>query len=286
VIAFNSQKGISLTDAATTSNAILGNSIFGNFGLGIDLGPTGFTPNDPEDADAGPNNLQNFPVITYATRDAGNLKVTYTVPSDPANSTYPIRIEFFLADANGQGQTYLGFDTFTEADFTADGNTPGEKTVTLPTAAPINVFDKIVATATDSLTAAVGGGPANTSEFSAEATIVSPWQNPGPLRWDVTDDTHVVADDVLTIINYINAHGSGRVPDSAANTQPFLDVDGDDSVVAADVIDVINYINAGKRLGGEAEAADKAADSQDQGAGDLMALLAADVASEAARKRK
>jgi hypothetical protein len=102
----------------------------------------------------------------------------------------------------------------------------------------------------------------------------------------VTDDTHVVADDVLAIVNYINAKGSGRVPDSATNTQPFLDVDGDNSVVAADVIDVINYINAGKRLGGEAEAADKAADGQDQGAGDLMALLAADVASEAARKRK
>jgi hypothetical protein len=252
-IAFNKAAGVAIADAATINNAITQNSIYSNTNLGIDLGQDGATANDltpTQDADTGANNLQNFPVISYATRDAGKLKAKYTVPSDPANSTYPFRVEFFLADASGQGRTYLGFDTFLPTDFTA-----GSKTVTFATAAPIKVFDKIVATATDSLTAAAGGGPANTSEFSPSVTIVSPWQNHSPrLRWDVTDDTFVSADDVLAVINYINAKGSGLLPDNAKNEKPYVDVDGDNNVVAADCLDVINYINAGRQLGGEAEA--------------------------------
>jgi hypothetical protein len=289
-IASNGGPGIVVLGASAQGNSIQSNSIYSNNGLGIDLGGVsvtggdGATPNDSGDADTGPNNLQNFPVISYATRDAGKLKVTYSDPSDPANSTYPMRVEFFLADASGQGKTYLGFDTFLDTDYAAGG-----KTVTLTTTSPIKVSDHIVATATDSLTAADGGGPANTSEFSPSVTIVSPWQNknPGRLRWDVTDDKSVSADDVVGIINYINAKGSGLLPDGAKNEKPYIDVDGDNNVVAADVIDVINYINAGRQLGGEAEA------TQDTSAGewspapvDAMALLAADVAAQAVRKRK
>jgi CSLREA domain-containing protein len=285
-IAFNTGTGV-LLQSGVTSTSILSNAIFGNGALGIDLNQNGATTNDAGDADGGANNLQNYPAISYATRDAGKLKVTYNVPSDAANSTYPMRVEFFLADADGQeGQTFLGFDTLTQAQHEAGGTT-----ITFATASPIKVFDKIVATATDSLS--VDGAPANTSEFSPSVKIVSPWQNPGHLRWDVNDDTHVAADDVLDVINHINAVGSGKVPDNAANQKPFYDVDGDNNVVAADVLDVINYINAGKRLGGEAEAAEPAASGQspaasDQSAAinDAMALLAADVAAQAARKRR
>src|SRR5437763_715101 len=85
-------------------------------------------------------------------------------------------------------RTSLPFDTFTKDDYLA-----GAKTVSPPPSAAFKVFDKIVATATDSLTAAAGGGPANTSEFAPSVTIVSPWKNPGRLRWDVNDDTHVAA---------------------------------------------------------------------------------------------
>jgi hypothetical protein len=288
---------------------VLGNSIFSNVHLGIDLFEIGMpyceaSPNDPDDSDTGVNNLQNFPEITWARRDAGALRITYQIPSYPADpnfpqfyagySTYPIRVEFFQADADGQeGQTFLGFDTFTADDFAAGG-----KTATFVAAAPIKVFDKIVATATDSLAPADGNGPANTSEFSPAITIASPWQNRNPdrLRWDVTNDTFVSADDVVDVINYINAKGSGQLPDDAANEKPYYDVDGDNNVVAADVIDVINYINAGRPLGGEAEATNQsggdslAAGQQkpiaETSAADVMTLLAADVAAQAARKRK
>ncbi len=60
VIAFNDVDGIFVENG--TGNAILGNSIFSNGELGIDLGADGVTPNDVGDGDSGANNLQNFPV--------------------------------------------------------------------------------------------------------------------------------------------------------------------------------------------------------------------------------
>jgi hypothetical protein len=277
-IAGNGGAGVFVGGSAI-DNAILGNSIEDNAGLGIDIGEVGANANDADDADFGANNLQNFPAVSYATLDAGKLKVTYSVDSDPAANAaaYPIRVEFFEVDATGQeGQAYLGFDTFTAADFAAGG-----KTVTFTTNTLLKVFDKIVATSTDSL---VAGGPANTSEFSESVVIASPWFNPGR-RWDVNGDTEVVADDVVAIINYINAKGSGKVPDLAANVKPFVDVTGDNNVAADDVVAVINYINAGlAEEEGEGEA-DMGRGGQGEGE-DLVMLLAMDVAEWGVRKRK
>src|SRR4029079_12439749 len=90
-----------------------------------------------------------------------------------------------------------------------------------------------------------------------KTTVVTsrPWHNSVGLKWDVNSDKFVSADDVVAIINYINAKGSGKVPDTAQYRKPFYDVDADSNVVAADVVSIINYINAGRRFGGEAEAA-------------------------------
>jgi parallel beta-helix repeat protein len=59
-IAFN-PVGVVIGPGAAPGNTILGNSIFSNDGLGIDLGRDGVTLNDALDADVGFNNFQNFP---------------------------------------------------------------------------------------------------------------------------------------------------------------------------------------------------------------------------------
>ncbi len=164
IIAFNSGGGILVSNTITTyQNTISRNSIFSNIEIGIDLSiesvspyRDGITLNDVGDGDTGPNNLQNFPVFYEVEIDNGNLLIKYNVDSDPVNSTYPIIIQFFKADDEGEGGIYLGSDTFSETDFSA-----GSKTANLGSADELEISndDLIVATATDS--------EGNTSEFSS-----------------------------------------------------------------------------------------------------------------------
>ena len=81
IIAFNTWDGVQVRSNSTGVGHDIGpNSIFSNDGLGIDivnnanngLGPSGDGPNandggTADDADTGPNDLQNFPAITFAT---------------------------------------------------------------------------------------------------------------------------------------------------------------------------------------------------------------------------
>jgi hypothetical protein len=149
LIAFNTGNGISLNSG--TGNAIRGNSIFSNTGLGIDLGGDGVTPNDACDGDGGANNLQNFPVINSINRPNGNIVINGTLNSS-ANTTFTL--DFYqspMADPSGfgEGQTYLGSTTAT-----TDGSCVASFSATLPA----QLGGVITVTATD----AAG----NTSEFS------------------------------------------------------------------------------------------------------------------------
>ena len=104
--------GVAFGAFGVTGLAIEGNSIFSNGGLGIDLNRDGVTPNDilPGDPDTGPNNLQNFPVLTSVSSSGGTTTINGTLNSTP-NTTF--RIEFFANDmldpsGNGEGQIFLG----------------------------------------------------------------------------------------------------------------------------------------------------------------------------------
>ena len=55
-------KGVVVTGNSATNNRIAYNAIHGSTNLAIDLDDNGVTPNDPGDADAGPNHRQNAPV--------------------------------------------------------------------------------------------------------------------------------------------------------------------------------------------------------------------------------
>ena len=155
IIAFNGNIGVGVGNFASgvpaIENSILRNSIFANGQLGIDLAPgTGVTPNDPGDADTGPNMLQNFPVIEKAT----TKQVHGRLDSQPGG-TY--RIEVFANQScdpsgYGEGERFLGAVVVMT-------DKRGEAKFKLKFPAAVGAGQFLTATATD--------GAGNTSEFSA-----------------------------------------------------------------------------------------------------------------------
>jgi hypothetical protein len=150
--------GIRIRDGCV-SNSIRGNLIFGNAGLGIDLGVNGISANLP--ANPGPTTLanrgQNFPMLTSAT----NRFRTVIQGTLSSGASQPYTLDFFanpVPDANavGEGQRWLGATNVT----TSAAGTASFTVVFTNTTA---VTGGITATATDA------GG--NTSEFSTNAPV-------------------------------------------------------------------------------------------------------------------
>lgn len=185
LVSGNASSGVTViaSPRTATGNRILGNSIYGNGGIGIDLGVVdpleGVTPNDDGDGDTGPNNLQNFPDLTSVTAGGAGTTVQGTLDTE-ANKAY--RLEFFAnsacdASGAGEGQTFLGSKN---VKTTASGNT----SFTFNSAAVIDSSAWVTATATDP--------NGNTSEFSAcrQAGTAEPPPAPGivDVGVDATDD--------------------------------------------------------------------------------------------------
>lgn len=165
-IAFNHGAGVLVGDGfaigdAMSGNSILGNAIFANQGLGINLLAAGengntVTPNDPLDTDSGPNRLQNFPVLTNVTLNGSTARVRGTLNSTPERS---FSIDFYAnsrTEPSGpaEGERYLGFTTCT-----TDSQGRGSFLFTVSGAVS---NQSVTATATDLDTG-------DTSEFSAAA---------------------------------------------------------------------------------------------------------------------
>ena len=161
-IAYNKTGGVVIS-GNSTGNPVRMNSILSNQALGIDLTPVlgafgvgdGVTANDLNDADTGPNNLQNYPTLVSADLN-GTLNITYSVNSLSPNSVFPLTVDFYLADNSGEeGKTYLGSDTYNSGD--------GQKNLAIPPEVEVNPGNRVVATATDA--------NGNTSEFSSSILV-------------------------------------------------------------------------------------------------------------------
>jgi glucose/arabinose dehydrogenase len=115
-----------------------------------------------------------------------------------------------------------------------------------------------------------------------------PWHNPQN-SVDVNADNNVAANDALTIINIINATGSGplSLPSAGNSIPPFVDVFPDNFVAPNDVLTVINYINANPAIGeGEPSALNQSpVASTTPDLSDLMGLLAADIYNGGDKRR-
>ena len=159
-------------------NTFTRNSITNNGALGIDLGTDGVTANDAGDADTGPNNLQNSPVLISAgSAIKGRLN---SIP----NAIHTL--EFYANTAcdlsgSGEGQTYLGTSTATT-------DASGDVYFTANVSAPAGQFIVATDTAPDG----------STSEFSRCITVGADntsW--PAALKLDAVNSLPVSIDQVL-----------------------------------------------------------------------------------------
>ena len=154
VIAFAVGPGVVMYDPNTTNDSIRGNSIFSNGGLGINFNNDGVTTNHTGFL-AGPNDLQNFPVITNAFGYAGSTIISGTLNSLPNGIFFIDVYRNPVADRSGygQGQFYLG-----TVSVNTDGS--GNATFALTNNTANYAGQSFAATATST------GG--NTSEFGAD----------------------------------------------------------------------------------------------------------------------
>ena len=181
VIAFNHADGVVVDDAFTNSAAIVGNSIYSNTGLGIDLGTSGVTTNDVGDGDAGANSLQNFPVLTSASTSGSQVTIKGTLNST-ANSYF--RIEFFANTSGdgsgyGEGQRYLGF-----ANVATNGS--GNVTINTTLTASVAVGEFVSATSTKSNAGFTTF--TDSSEFAQNVAVVAA-SSPGTAIWRNSGDS-------------------------------------------------------------------------------------------------
>jgi Dockerin type I domain/Bacterial Ig domain len=122
--------------------------------------------------------------------------------------------------------------------------------------------------------------------FSIHIAKLHPMHN-AAMPLDTSGDQSITAGDALGCINYINAFGPRRVSANPAPNEKYLDANADGFISAGDALAVINYINAfgpsnAPPPGGEGEGA---ASSGGEELSSLVALLAADVAEIAKRRR-
>jgi hypothetical protein len=189
VVAFHPFDGVRVE--GSPGNTIRGNSIFDNGRLGVDLFPTGVTPNDPGDGDSGANDLQNWPVLTSveaAGPSGGSTRFQGVLHSAPS-TTYDL--DFYenppcaaFPSEFVEGRTYLG-----AAPVTTDPAGTGVFDVTLPVA--VSAGARFAATASGPggstselsqrivLATTPAGGPAagasvaiSGSDFAAGATVI------------------------------------------------------------------------------------------------------------------
>ena len=226
-IAFNLNDGISLSSGAGTGNSILGNTIHSNGGvtvgnLAIDLNEDGVTTNDESatppvpqhDADAGPNDLQNFPVLFTAQVSGTDLTLTGELKSAPSTQ---YRIEVYnnplgTEDPSGYGEARVYLGAFT---VTTDANGLATINNTL-NGVTVADGDRISATATviDN-PAQVGVDDAaaygSTSEMSQNLPATAGTATPTDLSTGVSintnggTDAYLLADNGGSIMNNLTA---------------------------------------------------------------------------------
>jgi len=148
-ISYNGGHGVFV--ATGIRNPILCNAIYKSGMMGINLGTNGMMPNDPGDADTGPNQYQNCPVLTNVFMGSTHIYGDFNSAPDQ-----DYRLEFFFTEttnASGYGE---GHYLLSWQDVHTDASGDATFYAYSPYTAP--EWTIVTATATDT--------NGNTSEFS------------------------------------------------------------------------------------------------------------------------
>jgi len=171
LIAFN-QKGVvvgdSVSDTGSVGNTILNNSIYNNKLIGIDLANDGSTPNHATNPTPGPNNFQNYPVLSTPVVTSTGLNVGWSLHSRVSSSFI---LQFFR---NNPGDPE-GKILIQQLTVTTDANGNASGTISIG-GVPLN--SAITATATY-LAGGVTGVASDTSEFGS---VIYGVVNPCPAK--------------------------------------------------------------------------------------------------------
>ena len=189
---------------ATNDTVVLQNKIYGQSGLGIDLGTTGVTPNSTSD------DWLDYPVISSLVQNGADVDVAFDM--DVPAGDY--RIEFFENPAGLNPSNYGGGEEFLGAvTITSTGSGPQTFNERLSGVTVSNTA-AVVATATEDLG---GGSYSSTSEFSTFNT-----GNAIPTFTAFVGVVDTTNEDVEVEIAFSDLIASGNESDSDGTVDAFI----------------------------------------------------------------
>lgn len=229
-----------------SQNSFLGNRIYGNGALGIDLEPQGPIPNDALDADHGPNEGQNYPIVTLATSTASDVTIEGQLSSAPDTS---YRIEYFVSvicpsSGLGVGENFIGFQ-----NVMTDANGIAALGTTIPTAL-IEGYVTATATSADGNTSefspCIAIGPASAGQFNISRDPV--------LAYEDFQVAHVavVRSQGLTgavSVHFKTADGTATSPSDYGAVDQVLNFADGEAIKLVDIPIVLDDIAEGEHFG-------------------------------------
>jgi len=205
IISGNGGNGISISGSATTGNSIRGNSITGNTGLGVDFNNDGVTFNDIDDADVGPNNLQNWAVLTSASiDDAGLFNYAFDM-TQLAMGTYTMDFYGSTERENGkvEGERYIGTVSVSNSGGTATGSISSDTVIPGDYITLITTDSNGNSSEFSNYTVALDGDAGGTIPDDIHTTVTA---NGGlSINADGGNDTYMLVEDGGTVLGSLSS---------------------------------------------------------------------------------